>query len=76
MENQLPPLLRKASLALIAGMIGFLSALLVKAPLAYIFTIGLGSLGVGIALVLYLIYFIGELKHGQPESGPGPSEGD
>ena len=66
MFQTLPPLLRKASVALIVGLIGLCLVLVVNRPIPYIITMGIGCVGVGIAVLLYLVYFFEELRN--PES--------
>lgn len=65
--QNLPPMLQKASFGLIIGFLGFSLVLMASKPLAYIITMSLGCLGLGISLLCFFIFFIRELRSAKTE---------
>ncbi len=62
MFKHMPPIMQKASLALLIGLVVLTISLGVSGPIAFIVTLGLGCFGLVIGLALYLVYFLKEIK--------------
>jgi hypothetical protein len=69
MLDQLPKLLRRALLALLAGIVLLMISLIVSKPLSYIFTIGAGSCLVLLGVLAYAIFYWRELRGADENSG-------
>lgn len=58
----LPEILKKSAILLVIGIIILGASLAVSGPLSYLFTIGVGTGALLLALVGYLWWFLKELK--------------
>lgn len=57
MFKDMPPIIKKASYALLIGILMLGLSLFVSGPIPYILTMSIGGAGLGLALLLYLIVF-------------------
>ena len=62
MIHEFPPLLKKGALALMIGIVVLALSLVVSSPISYLLTIGIGSFGLALGLLFYVIWFLKQLK--------------